>query len=157
MSAGLGRIAGEGRRKYEEVPLAHHGVSTSPERPGDIFLDFTVAEESGDRNLPGLNSLRGEVLELLMPEHGMNTGAVPSLQKYHPRISLMQHGELPPTVFESAVLFADAAVRDLKIPNETRAWQLVLLRFESDVAGEDWSQGGWAADLRWSLLASYPI
>jgi len=33
----------------------------------------------------------------------------------------------------------------------------VLLRFESEVAGEDWSHGGWAADLRWNLLASYPI
>jgi hypothetical protein len=48
-------------------------------------------------------------------------------------------------------------IQDLEIPEETRAWQLVLLRFESDAAGEDWSQGGWAADLRWNLLASYPI
>ncbi len=87
----------------------------------------------------------------------MNTGAVPSLQNYHPRISLMQHAELPPTVFESAVVFAGAVINDLDIPNETRAWQLVLLRFESDAAGEDWSHGGWAADLRWNLLASFPI
>ena len=69
----------------------------------------------------------------------------------------MQHAELPPTVFDSAVVFAGAVVRDLEIPNETPAWQLVLLRFESDAAGEDWSHGGWAADLRWNLLASYPI
>ena len=72
-------------------------------------------------------------------------------------ISLMQHAELPPMVFDSAVVFAGEVVRDLAISNETRAWQLVLLRFESDAAGEDWSQGGWAADLRWNLLTSYPI
>ena len=72
----------------------------------------------------------------------------------------VRHGEVQKNIsraFGSAVAFADGVVQDLEIPNETRAWQLVLLRFESDAAGEDWSQGGWAADLRWNLLASYPI
>ncbi len=157
LSAGLGSIAREAGRKYQAVPLAHRGASTSSECPGGIFLDFTVTEESGDRNQPALNSLRADVLELLGSRHAVNAGAVRSSECYHPHISLMQHAELPPTVFESAVLFAGAVIKDLEIRSETRAWQLVLLRFESDVAGEDWSQGGWAADLRWSLLASYPI
>ena len=157
ISAGLGSIAREGGRKYQGLPLAHNGASTSPECPGGIFLDFTVAEESRDQALPALNSLRADVLELLGPGHAVNAGAVPSSDDYHPHISLMQHTELPPTVFESAVSFAGGVIKDLEIPKETRAWQLVLLRFESDVAGEDWSNGGWAADLRWNLLASYPI
>ena len=157
ISAGLKSIAQEVQRKYQVMPLTHHGASTSPERPGDIFLGFTLPEEGGDRNLPWLYSLRVDVLGQLGQVHGINTGNVPSSHEYRPHISLMQHSELPPTVFESAVVFADAVVRDLEIPNETRAWQLVLLRFESDAAGEDWNQGGWAADLRWNLLASYPI
>ncbi len=157
LSAGLGELAREGQRKYSEIPLAHHGASTSPECPGDIFLDFTAPEESGDRNQPALNSLRADVLELLGSSNVVNTGTVPSADDYHPHISLMQQAELPPTAFESAVLFAGAVIKDLEIPEETRAWQLVLLRFESDAAGEDWSHGGWAADLRWNLLASYPI
>ena len=157
LSAGLESIAQAGQRKYQGVPLAHHGAATSPECPGDIFLDFAVPEEGRDPNLPALNSLRADVLELLGQVDGVNTGNPPPPNEYRPRISLMQHGELPPTAFESAVVFADAVVRDLEIPNETRAWQLVLLRFESDAAGEDWSQGGWAADLGWNLLASYPI
>ncbi len=157
LTASLGSIAREGQRKYPGIPLAHHGASTSPECPGDIFLDFAVTEESGDRTQPALNSLRADVLEVLGSSNVVNTGAVPSSDDYHPHISLMQHAELPQTAFESAVLFAGAVIKDLEIPEETRAWQMVLLRFESDVAGEDWSQGGWAADLRWSLLASYPI
>ena len=159
ISAGLGRLAQEGGQKYQRVPLplVHHGVATSPECPGDIFLEFTVSEEPRHGNLPALNSLRGDVLELLRQVYGVNTDNVPSTDDYRPHISLMQHAELPPTVFDSAVVFAGEVVRDLAISNETRAWQLVLLRFESDAAGEDWSQGGWAADLRWNLLTSYPI
>ena len=159
ISAGLGSIAREGQQKYQGVPLAHHGASTSPERPGNIFLDFTVPdpEDRRQRRFLTLNALRTDVVELLRQVYGVNPSHVPSPDDYHPYISLMQHAELPPTVFESAVVFAGAVVRDLDIPNEARAWQIVLLRFESDAVGEDWSQGGWAADLRWNLLASYPI
>ena len=163
ITAGLGRVAREAQQKYLGVPLArgiplvHRGASTYPGCPGDIFLDFTVPEERGDRALPALNSFRGDVLELLASGLGVNTGNAPSFDEYRLHISLMQHAELPPSVFESAVVFAGAVIKDLEIPNETRAWQLVLIRFESDAAGEDWSHGGWAADLRWNLLASYPI
>jgi len=157
LSAGLGSIAREGGQKYSGVPLAHHGATSSPEYYGDIFLDFAAPEEGRDREPPALISLRADVLGLLGQVYGVNTGNVPSIDEYRPRISLMQHAELPPTVFDSAVLFASAVIKDLKIPQETRAWQLVLLRFESEAAGEDWSHGGWAADLRWNLLASYPM
>ena len=172
ISAGLERLAREGGQKYQGVPLAHPRlisrlegqrghfmVSTSPERPGDIFLDFTVPdpEDRRQRRFLSLNALRTDVMELLRQVYGVNIDNVPSSDEYRPHISLMQHAELPPTVFESAVLFAGAVIEDLEIREETRAWQLVLLRFESDATGEDWSRGGWAADLRWNLLASYPI
>ncbi len=159
ISAGLERLAREGGQKYQGVPLAHHGASTSPERPGDIFLDFAApdSEDRWQRRFLTLIALRTDVMELLGQVYGVNTGNVPSSDDYKPHISLMQHAELPPTAFESAVVFAGAVIKDLESPNETRAWQLVLLRFESDAAGDDWSQGGWAADLHWNLLAIYPI
>ena len=159
ISAGLERVAREGGQKYQGVPLVHQRVSTSLELPGDIFLDFTVLdlEDLQKRRFLTLNALRTDVMVLLGQGYGVNTGNVPSSDDYRAHVSLMQHAELPPTVFESAVLFAGAVINDLDIPNETRAWQVVLLRFESDAAGEDWSHGGWAADLRWKLLASYPI
>ena len=160
ISAGLGRVAREGQQgKYQGLPLVYNGASTSPERPGDIFLDFTVPdpEDRRQRRFLTLNALRTDVLELLGQVYGVKTGDVPSADVYRPHISLMQHAELPPSVFQSAVVFASAVLKDLEIPNETRSWQIVLQRFESDAADEDWSHGGWAADLRWNLLASYPI
>ena len=159
LSAGLKMLASQAPRKYQEVPLVHHGIATSPECPGDIFLDFTVPdpEDRQQRRFLTLNPLRTDVMELLRQVYGVNTDNVLSSDEYRPHISLMQHTELPPTVFESAVSFAGAVIKDLEIPKEIRAWQMVLLRFESDVAGEDWSHGGWDADLRWNLLASYPI
>ena len=42
ISAGLKSIAQEVERKYQVMPLPHHGASTSAERPGDIFLVFTL-------------------------------------------------------------------------------------------------------------------
>ena len=155
--AGLGRIAREGQRKYSGVPLALRGVATSDECAGDIFLDFTVPEMRRTGELPEINSLRADVLGLLEQVPGASAGNVPSCKEYKPQISLMQQSDLPASVFDSAVEFAGAVVRDLQIPSETRGWQLVLLRFESEAAGDDWSRGGWAADLRWNLLASHPI
>ena len=78
ISAGLGRVAREAQQKYLGVPLAHgiplvhRGASTYPGCPGDIFLDFTVPEERGDRTLPALNSFRADVLELLASRLGVN-------------------------------------------------------------------------------------
>ena len=69
----------------------------------------------------------------------------------------MQYASLPPAVFDDAVEFARAVVADLQVPSKTRAWRLLLLRFESAAAGDDWSGGRWAADLRWDLLASHPL
>ena len=104
-----------------------------------------------------LNTLRTDVMQLLGQVDGANIDYVPPFDNYRPHISLMQHAELSPRVFESAITFASAVIKDLGIPEETQAWQLVLIRFESDSTGEDWSHGGWAVDLRWNLLASYSI
>ncbi len=69
----------------------------------------------------------------------------------------MQHARLSQSVFDSAVEFSRQVVRDLEVPDVTRAWQLVLVRFQSEAAGDDWDQGRWAADLSWESLASYPL
>jgi len=48
-------------------------------------------------------------------------------------------------------------VRDLQIPSATSAWKLWFVQFESRAAGYDWSGGRWAADLRWTILDSFPL
>ena len=157
VSQGLSVIAGESRRRALRFPLLNRGVSTLPGVAGHIYLDFTVSPNPLERHQPELNNLHNQVVNLLE----QTPGAVPDLrcarENFHPHITLMQHGQLSASVFNSAVEFAGAVLRDLHVPNATRAWQMVLTRFESDAAGEDWDNGRWAPDLRWRLLASYPL
>jgi hypothetical protein len=70
---------------------------------------------------------------------------------------LLSHADLPDTVFDSALEFARAVTDELKVSQITRAWRMVLTRFESNAAGDDWSGGRWAADLSWKVLASYGL
>jgi 2'-5' RNA ligase len=157
VSQGLSVIAEETRSRALRFPLLNRGVSTFPGVAGHIHLDFTVSENPRERHQPELNNLHHHVINLLE----QTPGAVPDLrlarEKFHPHITLMQHAQLPSSVFASAVEFAGAVLRDLQVPNATRAWQMVLTRFESDAAGDDWDNGSWAPDLRWRLLASYPL
>jgi hypothetical protein len=154
ISEGLSKIAEESRHRVLRFPLLSRSVVTYPDLPGDIHLDFTVSENPKERQQRELNVLHNEVVGLLE----RTVGVVPDLrfarENYRPRIALMQYADLPLTVFDSAVEFARAVLRDLQVPNSTRAWDLVLVRFESEAAGDDWDNGRWAKDLRWRLLAS---
>jgi 2'-5' RNA ligase len=157
LSTGLAGIAEQSRRRELRFPLVNRGVDTFPDVVGDIFLDFTVPQNPKEKGVRELNVLHQNVIGLL--ERG--EGVVPDLpfakEDYRPHIMLMQHARLSPRVFESAVEFARGVVRELQVPNSARAWRLVLVRFESDAAGEDWDSGRWASDLRWQVLDSYPL
>ena len=37
------------------------------------------------------------------------------------------------------------------------SWRLLLTRYSSDAAGDDWSNGRWAADLSWQQLHSHRL
>ncbi len=141
------------------IPLAHGGVDYEYDTAGaagDIFLDFAAGQSREDAIRPLMEAVVNKLVE---------SGSVPALEmspaldfgNYPYRIALMQHANLPPAVFASAVAFAQAVVNDLEVPAATTAWQLALIRFESDAAGEDWSGGRWAADLRWQLVNNHPL
>jgi 2'-5' RNA ligase len=155
LSTGLSAIAGECRRRVMRFPLLSRGVFTFPNTTGNLHLDFRVSENPSDRHQRELNALHEHVTRLLE----QTEGAVPDLrysrENYRPHITLMQFADLSPEVFASAGVFARAVLRDLNVPHDTRAWQMVLVRFESDAAGEDWHDGGWKTDLRWRVLHSY--
>jgi hypothetical protein len=72
-------------------------------------------------------------------------------------LPLMQFAALAPSLFDDAVVFAKAVVDDLDVPGSTTAWRLILARFQSQAAKGDWNQGGWATDVSWELIASYPL
>lgn len=150
---GLAAIAGQMRQSEgENFTLQQRGVSTFPEVSGNIFLDFST-----DAGAESLYVLHRAVTELLQGASGVTPDLRFTGENYWPHVTLMQQANLPASVFDSAVEFAAAVAQDLNVPESTRAWQLILVRFESDAAGDDWDNGRWAADLRWQIVASYPL
>ena len=146
---GLSAIAAESQKHGAQFSLSHGGIGSSTGQSGHIYLDF--ATPGGQ---PTLDNLHGTVGDMLKE----TAVVVPDLVGgYQPQLPLMQYASLPPAVFDDAVEFARAVVTDLQVPTRTRAWRLLLLRFESAAAGDDWSGGRWAEDLRWDLLASHPL
>jgi 2'-5' RNA ligase len=152
VDSGLARVAEQSCRAAPQFRLSHQGVATFPQVIGNIFLDFATPQRP-----EALHSLHHRVIDLLK----QTPGVVPNLRfvgtNYWPHLTLLQYAKLPPAVFEDAVQFARAVVADLPVPTVTQAWKLLLVRFESNVAGDNWDGGRWASDLRWNVLASYSL
>jgi 2'-5' RNA ligase len=157
ISEGLARIAEEIHHRVSRFPLLHRGVSTFPDVVGNLHLDFTVSANPVVRHQQELDVLHHDVIDLLEHTEGVVLDRGSTDENFHPHINLMEYANLPPAVFNTAIEFAKGVLRDLQIPHETRAWQLVLLRFQSEAAGNNWANGGWAADLHWQLLATHPL
>ena len=69
----------------------------------------------------------------------------------------MEYADLPLTVMADACEFAKGVAIDVGVPSVARAWRLALLRYHSEAAGDDWSHGRWASDIRWEYLSSYVL
>ena len=149
VNSGLVDIAAQSRRSAPQFPLNHQGVAGGD---GGIFLDL-----SGPQTPNALQQLHGEVVGLL----GKTSSAALKMEHaeadYRPHIPLMQYAKLPTDVMADALEFAQQVVDDLAVPESTTAWRLLLVRFQSQAAGEDWSGGRWAADLSWDIVSSYPL
>ena len=105
-----------------------------------------------------MNDLWYKVLELVESTNGTAIPDVNNLKlQYRPRINLMQLALLSDSVFQSAVIFSEAVVQDLEIPNSTRVWQLQFIQYESTADVESWNEGAWASDLSWKVLESYSL
>jgi 2'-5' RNA ligase len=157
LSMGLAGIAEQSRRRELRFPLVNRGIDIFPGAVGHIFLDFTVPQNPREKGVRELNTLHQNVIGLLEQSEEVVPDLRLAKENYRPHITLMQHARLSPKVFESAVEFAHGVVRELQVPNSARAWRLVLARFESDAAEEDWDNGRWASDLRWQALDCYPL
>ena len=148
----LETLTRETREATPRFNLTHQGVTTWPDRPGDIGLNFS----GGGASAP-LNTLRRSLTDRLEQVSGVTLGHGAAEKEFQPRIALMQHADLPEGVLADAAEFAKAVVVDLRVPVRTRAWRLLLVRFQSQAAGEDWSDGSWAADLSWRTLSSHEL
>ena len=149
VDAGLKTISGESRRKSPQFPLHHQGVAGGD---GNIYLDL-----SGPQKPEALHRLHGDVVGLLRQASGAVLEMEHLEENYRPHITLMQYANLPSPVMADALEFSRGVVDDLAMPESTTAWRLLLVRFQSQAAGEDWSGGRWAADLSWEIISSYPL
>lgn len=164
VDAELAVIAAQSKQRAAQFALTHRGIGAHFGDGCHIFLETADSNDSS-----ALNDLHASVAGMLektlatAPAAAINPQLFPessevnSAANYRPCVPLMQYAKLPTAVFEDAVEFARAVLTDLQVPGATQAWRLLLLRFISEAAGEDWKGGGWAADLRWELLASYPL
>ena len=141
----------------EPISLFSEGVSHFFDNTGEIYLDFNPLTKDSAGKSPELHRLYFGIQNELQNLEGITLNVGHNATNFAPRINLMQHAELPLAVFESAAVFATSVVEELSVPYQTKAWQLVLIRYTSNAAGEDWDQGLWANDLSWNLIGTYPI
>ncbi len=152
LDAALANAADGARQALSGLFLTRSGVVTLPERQGDIYLGFTSDGASSSVNALYLNlqSWLGQVPGVVLDRNVSD-------REYLPRIALMQHASLPSSVFSDATEFAKEVVNSSEMPSMARAWRLLLIRFQSQAAGDDWSDGSWAADLSWQVLSSHEL
>ena len=127
------------------LPVGRAGIASN-EETGSVFLDF--ADHDG-----GLSALHREAAETV--------GRIPGVQlsqvAFQPRIALLEFGGLHRDILNDAAEYARAVANDLAIPAEASPWRLLVLRYSSEAAGDDWSNGRWAADVSWQQLYSYAL
>lgn len=160
LESGLDELAARSRRDAPQFQLSHSGVASNPDHQGNIFLDFardTSRDTSTESGPAPLDILRDSVVSFLDRTPEVTHDPLADGPTFRPHLPLVQFARLPHGVFSDAVEFAQAAVAGLGVPDTTRAWRLLLLRFHSEAAGDDWSGGGWALDLRWEPLSSHRL
>ena len=152
LDLGLGKLAAGSRRDSSRISLRRRGVAAVKDVPGTIFLDFGPLHEDDP-----LKILHGNVTNLVKEYSQAGDVLHLNADDFRPRLPLMQFANLPPGVFSDAEEFARGVVEDMGLPESTSAWRLMLARFHSQAAGENWEQGSWAADISWELLSSHAL
>ena len=148
------RLADRYRRVSPRFPLFNRGITTTreTETDGNIWLDFSP--EVVNESLYRLQAMVADLLERNPSVGGPRRVYGPD---FLPQIPLMSHADLPDSVFDGALDFARSVTDELKVSQITRSWRLALTRFESNAAGDDWSNGRWATDLSWRAIGSYSL
>jgi hypothetical protein len=158
LARGVGRLAEDSRKRSPRFSIDCLGVANGRNGNGSgengennsVYLDF----KQNDAKHP-LAVLQREAVGMIeeLPGASLPPGDSP----FHPKINLMEYANLPPTVMADAADFANGVAIDVGVPVVARAWRLVLLRYHSDAAGDDWSHGNWSSDVRWEYLSSYVL
>ncbi len=76
---------------------------------------------------------------------------------WRPAITLLEYGNFPEEILKDTARFADGVASGLDMTEMALPWRLLLTRYSSEAAGDDWSNGRWASDLSWQQLASHAL
>ena len=124
--------------------LTRRDIVADPAMNG-VVIEFDAPED--------LLKLQRKALETA---RGLADGAS-SPESFRPRIALLEYGVFPQAILPDAVEFAQGIAAGLGMADTALPWRLLLTRYSSEAAGDDWSNGRWAADLSWQQLASHPL
>ena len=80
-----------------------------------------------------------------------------SAHPFRPGIALLEYGNFPEDILKDAAQFAEGVASGLDITEMALPWRLLLTRYWSEAAGDDWSNGRWAADLSWQQMYSHSL
>ena len=153
LTQGAERVAAESRKRSPRFSINCHGVATDKYGNGadsnSIYLDFD--QPNSDHPLIALRR------DALMMVDELSGATMPTASDYHYKINLMEYADLASAVMDDALDFARGVALDVGVPAVASAWRLVLLRYHSESAGDDWSNGSWASDISWEYLSSFVL
>ena len=146
LANGIRRVAEESNNRSPQFSINCRGASAGN---NSIYLDF--GQLASDHPLITLHRDVSAMVDEL-------PGAtLPVEIDYHHKIYLMEHSDLSAGVMSDALYFAQGVATDIGVPDVASAWRLVLLRYHSESAEDDWSHGRWASDVSWEYISSYPL
>lgn len=115
---------------------------------GDAAINGVVVEFDAPA---GLAELQGRA-QAAGQSHSV--GLYPA-EGFRPRVGLLEYGAFPADLLGDAAAFAEGVAAGLALPAEARSWRLLVTRYDSAAAGDDWGGGRWAGDLSWRVVSSH--
>ena len=98
-----------------------------------------------------------ELQQKAMESAQSHSAGLHSSHPFRPGIALLEYGNFPEAILMDAARFADGVASGVGMTEMALPWRLLLTRYSSEAAGDDWSNGRWAADLSWRQLHSHPL
>lgn len=124
--------------------LRRSGISAVP-GTGSVVMEFEAPAPLFELQRKAMEAAQGH-------SSGLDTA-----QPFRPVIALLEYGQLPEEILMDAAQFAEGVATGLDMTGMALPWRMLLTRYSSEAAGDDWSNGRWAADLSWQQLASHPL
>ena len=128
----------------ESYLLRRSGIMADPAMNG-VVLEFEATAPLFELQRKALEAAQGHSAGLHPPT------------PFRPRIALLEYGSFPEAILADAVEFAAGVASGLEVAETATPWRLLLTRYVSEAAGDDWSNGRWAADLSWQQLHSHAL